>query len=204
VEKNLVEHIPFHQLTDYACDRIADHQLQQLIQAHVKLCSECRQTLAIAWQIAQQARTPTPSQPSPALMQRVLKATRKHYSAESPAYLPVVLLHDSKLDAVVSDARGVVQDRALLFTFGRFDLHLSILHAEAKESYTLLGQLLTGEQSDSDIEGSCIELQQNGAALRTVLADELGRFRISHLPAGTYALHISTDLVQTVVESFTI
>ncbi len=199
-----MEHIPFHQLTDYACDRIVDRQEQQVIREHVNLCGECRQALAIAWQIAQRARTPELQQPSPALMQRVLKATRNYYSAQIPTQLPIALLHDSKLDGVVPDIRGATQDRELLFSCGRFDLHLSILHAELKESYTLLGQLLTGDNPDCDIEGSCIELHQGGVALRTVLTDDLGRFRISQIPEGEYGLHISTDLVQTVVESFSV
>ncbi len=197
-----MEHIPFHQLTDYACDRIADRQEEQAIRAHVNLCSECRQALAIAWQIAQQARTPDVGQPSSALMQRVLKATRNHYSTQIPTPLPIALLHDSKLDVGLPETRGTTQERELLFSFGRFDLHIAILHAELQESYTLLGQLLTGDHSDCDIEGSRIELQQNRLALRTVLTDNLGRFRISQIPEGEYGLHIRTDLVQTVVESF--
>lgn len=199
-----MEHIPFQKLIDYACDRIAERQEEQAIRTHVNLCSECRQALAIAWQIAQRAHTPEVRQPSPALMQRVLKATRNYYSGQIPTHLPIALLHDSKLDAGVSETRGTTQDRELLFSFGRFDLHISILHTEREESYTLLGQLLTGDHTDCDIEGSCIELHQAGVALRTVLTDDLGRFRISHISEGEYGLQVRTNLVQTFVESLSV
>lgn len=199
-----MNHIPFHQLTDYACDRIADRRQRQAIMAHVHSCDECRQALAIAWQIAERAQRAMPEQPSPSLVQRVLKAARQQSTNQMATQLPVVLLHDSKLDAVAQGLRGALQDRELLFTFGRFDLHLSILRADDNDSYTVLGQLLTGEASGCDVEGSRIALLQDGAALRTVLADNLGRFRISRLTEGDYGLHIATDLVETMVESFTV
>jgi hypothetical protein len=199
-----VNHIPFHQLTDYACDRIADRQQRQAIMVHVHSCDECRQRLAIAWQIAERAQRTTADQPSPSLVQRVLKAARRQSTNAEAIQLPVVLLHDSKLDAVAPGLRGALRDRELLFAFGRFDLHLSILRADDNDSYTVLGQLLTGEANSCDVEGSRVALLQEGAALRTVLADHLGRFRISRLTEGEYGLHIATAAVETVVESFSI
>lgn len=199
-----MEHIPFHLLTDYACDRIAEQRVRQMVMAHVNHCAECRQALTIAWQITQRAQVVAPEQPSPSLVQRVLKATRAYCAGDVATSVPATLLHDSKLDAALQGIRGALQERELLFTFGSFDLHLSIVHTAATESYTLLGQLMAGETSTCDVEGSRIELRQDETTMRIVLADEIGRFRMSHLPQGDYSLLIATDSLATTVDTFSV
>jgi len=199
-----LEHIPFRQLTDYAYNRIQDQQLCQQIKAHVSECAQCRQALAIGWQVAQAAVHSVPQPPAATLVERVLKgARRKQQQQLQPQPLPQVtptLLHDSRVAAVTTGVRGGSKERELLFAFGRFDLHLSVIHNDEFDSYTLRGQLLVGEPLAVDLEGNQVDLLENQATARTVLTDQLGCFRISNVRSGTYGLRIVTAAVESVID----
>ncbi len=200
-----MEHIPFRQLTDYAYNRLQDHQLCQQIRAHVNECAQCRQALAIVWQIAQAAVQADTQAPADALVDRVLKATRRKQQIQAAAHkvtqITPTLLHDSKVAALGVGVRGGSKERELLFAFGRFDLHLSVIHSDEADSYTLWGQLLVGEPVEVELEGNQIDLLENQALVRTVLTDQLGCFRISNLKSGKYGLRVATATVESVVET---
>jgi hypothetical protein len=201
----ILAHIPFRQLTDYAYNRLQDHQLRQQIRAHVSECAQCRQALTIAWQIAQAASHSTVQEPADALVDRVIKATHRKQQLQAGqralTQIAPTLLHDSKVTAVTTGMRGGAKERELLFTFGRFDLHLSIVHSDPADSYTLWGQLLVGEPIEVELEGNQIDLLEEALLVRTVLTDQLGCFRISNVKSGTYGLRVATATVESVVQS---
>jgi hypothetical protein len=89
----------------------------------------------------------------------------------------------------------------LLFSFGRLDLHLSMIQTEHSDSYTLLGQLFDMELHLSDLEGSQVDLLQDGLLLRTVLTNNLGCFRMSNLRRGEYGLRITAEPGTSTIES---
>lgn len=200
-----MEHIPFRQLTDYAYNRIQDQQLCQQIKEHVSECAQCRQALAIGWQIAQAAVQAPPQQPAATLVERVCKgALRRRQQQLQQQPLPQIsptLLHDSRVAALTAGVRGGGKEHELLFTFGRFDLHLSVIHSDEFDSYTLWGQLLAGEPIEVDLEGNQIDLLEDQATVRTVLTDQLGCFRISNVRSGKYSLRVVTAAVESVVEA---
>lgn len=196
-----MEHIPFRQLTDYAYNRSQDQQLCQQIKEHVSECAQCRQALAIGWQIAQAAVHAPPQPPAATLVERVLKAARRQQQQQPLAQITPTLLHDSKVAVVTAGVRGGAKERELLFTFGRFDLHLSVIHSDEFDSYTLWGQLLAGEPIEVDLEGNQIDLLEDQATVRTVLTDQLGCFRISNVRGGKYSLRVVTAAVESVVET---
>lgn len=190
-------HIPFRQLIDYAYNRLPDRQQGQQIREHVNACPECRQALAIAWQVAQAAGHTAPETPAPTLLDRVLKATyrKQRQQTTQPAATPIqaTLLLDSKVAAVASGMRGSTHERELLFSLGRLDLHLSMIQGENTDGYTLLGQLFDTAPHMADLEGSQVDLLEGEAPLRTVLTDRLGCFRISNLRRGNYGLRITAE-----------
>lgn len=200
-----MEHISFSQLTEYARDRMQDPAQRQQISAHITSCELCRQGLAVAWQIVQRTQIDdradnSSAVPAPALMQRVLKAARLHSAHQAVTRLTASLLHDSRLDAARQGVRGSVTDRELLYNFGQFDLHLSIVPTEKQDSFTLMGQLMGSEQPELDIEGSRIELLRADLLDRTALVDNLGRFRLSRVPEGEYTLYVATDQIEVLVD----
>ena len=200
-----MEHISFSQLTDYARDQIEDPNQRQQISAHVTTCELCRQSMAIVWQIVQHTRTDgreheSATVPAPALLQRVLKAARLQSARHAVTRLSATLLHDSRLDAARQGLRGSATDRELLYNFGHFDLHLSIVPTAIHDSYTLLGQLMGGAQPDLEIEGSQIELRRADVVDRAALVDALGCFRMSHVLEGEYNLYLATDQIDVVVD----
>lgn len=201
-------HIPFRQLVDYAYDRLPDHQQCQQIRVHVNACLECRQALAIAWQVAQAVGHQPPEPPTNALLARVLKATyRKQRQPTTPGPvtpMPATLLHDSKVAAVTAGVRGNARERELLFTSGRLDLHLSVLQPENSDSYTLLGQLFDTATQMADLEGSQIDLLAAQSPVRTVLTDQLGCFRISNLRCGDYSLRITAEIGTSMIETLSL
>ena len=203
-----MEHIPFRQLIDYAYNRLQDHQLSHQISAHVSECSQCRKALAIVWQIAQTAGQSAPQEPANALIDRVIKATRRKQQQQAQPHnlvqITPTLLHDSKVAAVMAGVRGGVKERELLFAFGRFDLHLSVIHNDESDSYVLWGQLLAAEPIEVDLEGNQIDLLENQLPVRTVLTDQLGCFRISNFKSGKYGLRVVTAAVESVVEPLTL
>lgn len=201
-------HIPFRQLVDYAYNRLPDQQQCQQIMVHVNGCTECRQALAIAWQIAQAATQHTPETPTNALLTRVLKATYRKQRQPTPsspvATMSATLVHDSKVAAVTAGIRGSARERELLFALGRLDLHLSMIQTEDADSYTLLGQLFDTAAQTADLEGSQIDLLADAAPLRTVLTDHLGCFRISNLRRGDYGLRITAEIGSSTIETFSL
>ena len=197
-------HIPFRQLVDYAYNRLPDQQQCQQIMVHVNGCSECRQALAIAWQVAQAASQQITEAPTHALLTRVLKATYRKQRQPTPspaAPLPATLIHDSKVGAVTAGIRGNARERELLFSLGRLDLHLSMIQTENTDSYTLLGQLFDTAPQAADLEGSRIDLLADQVPLRTVLADQLGCFRISNLRRGDYGLRITAEMGSSTIDA---
>lgn len=204
-------HIPFRQLVNYAYNRLPDRQQCQQIMVHVNACTECRQALAIAWQVAQAAThhvSDAPEMPTNALLTRVLKATyRKQRQPALPspvAPVPVTLLHDSKVAAVNAGIRGNARERELLFSLGRLDLHLSMIQSENADSYTILGQLFDTAVQTADLEGSQIDLLTDETPLRTVLTDHLGCFRISNLCRGDYGLRITAEMGSSTIEALSL
>lgn len=87
-----MEHIPFRQLTDYAYNRSQDQQLCQQIKEHVSECAQCRQALAIGWQIAQAAVHAPPQPPAATLVERALKAARRQQQQQPLAQITPTLL----------------------------------------------------------------------------------------------------------------
>ena len=204
----MVDHIPVRRLADYACDRIVDHHECQQIMTHVNECPQCRQALAIVWQVAH-AATQTPTEaPAPALLDRVLKAAKRkqlQQGRQQPLpQLPATLLHDSQVAAAITGIRGGPKERELLFAFGHFDLHLSINHSEHSEEYTLLGQLFNREAQMVDLESTQIDLLADQQPIRTALTDALGRFRLSNLRGGQYDLQITAERCATVLHALTL
>lgn len=201
-------HIPFRQLVDYAYNRLPDQQQCQQIMVHVNGCSECRQALAIAWQVAQAASQHAPEAPANAVLARVLKATYRKQRQPAPpdrlAPSAATLVHDSKVAAVTAGMRGSARERELLFSLGRLDLHLSMIQSENPDSYTLLGQLFDTQSQMADLEGSQVDLLADQAPLRTVLTDHLGCFRISNLRQGDYGLRITTEIGTSTIDAFSL
>ena len=201
-------HISFRQLVDYAYNRLPDQQQCQQIMVHVNACSECRQALAIAWQVAQAASQHAPEAPANAVLARVLKATNRKQRQPAPpdrlAPSAATLVHDSKVAAVTAGMRGSARERELLFSLGRLDLHLSMIQSENPDSYTLLGQLFDTQSQMADLEGSQVDLLADQAPLRTVLTDHLGCFRISNLRQGNYDLRITTEIGTSTIDAFSL
>ena len=203
-----LDHIPVRRLADYACNRIVDRHECQQIMTHVNECPQCRQALAIAWRVAHAATRSIPEAPTAALVDRVLKAAKRkqhqqHRSQPLPQ-LPATLLHDSQVAAAAAGIRGGAKAREWLFTFGHFDLHLAVSHDDHDEQYTLLGQLLAGEAIMADLESNQIALLAEQQPVRTVLTDDLGRFRLSNLRSGQYDLQITTESCTTLLQALTI
>lgn len=205
-----MDHISFQQLLDYAQNRITDRQKSQEIMQHVNKCAECKNRLIITENVSHAAlhhsTTQTTEMPSPALIESVLKATKRKQQLQAGTHalsqIPATLLHDSKLAASVG-VRGGGQEHELLFTFDRFDLHLSVIHAEQTESHTLIGQLLSLAMPENDLLGNQIDLLDiaSNQPIRKVLTDQLGRFRISNIKSGNYGLRVTTETVVTTVDT---
>lgn len=195
-------HISFQKLTDYVADRLTHPHDRQAIAAHIHHCDECRQALAIAIKLSHRRSAEEDNEPPASLIQRVLKATQQQVSHKELRHLVATLLYDSKLAAVAPGVRGAMQDRELLFAFGHFDLHLSVVRNDQMDTYTLLGQLMRAEGHEGDIEGSCIELYQEDTRLRTALTDSFGCFRLSRLPKGYYRMTLTVGQLTTTIDAF--
>ena len=200
----MLEHISFRHLTDYADNRLQDPHLSQQINDHLEKCDICRQALSIVLRIGQTAAQLESPQPAQNLIERVLKATRRtqtlQFRQQSLAHSPPTVLHDSRIAALAAGVRGGSKDCEMLFTFDRFDLHLSIIHSAELDSFTLRGQLMVSEPAEEELEGNQIDLLMEQAQIRTVLTDQLGCFRISNLKSGEYGLRVITDIVESVID----
>lgn len=79
--------------------------------------------------------------------------------------------------------RGVPLDRQLLFQQAQHDLDIQIV-PDVNGRFTLIGQLL----ADESLAGIELRLTTANQPPQARIADELGRFTFSALPAGTYTL----------------
>lgn len=110
------------------------------------------------------------------------------------------LQFDSWAQPAPSGARGLPQERQLLFHEGAYDLDLQLVNDRAADAVTMRGQLLSASKSPHELEGVALSLHHAKSGIeRRGITDGYGRFSFSHLEKGEYILTVAMQSYDIVI-----
>ncbi|RME09467.1 MAG: hypothetical protein D6802_11970 [Ardenticatenia bacterium] len=139
--------------------------------------------------------------PPPDVLKRVLKSFKRHQSRLQDRLVSTAsLTFDSWSRMAPSGVRGALQERQTLFSLDDLDIDVQILKEEEEGLFTVHGQVLPRDGDVAALEGTEVQLLAGGDVYRRVLLDEMGYFRLTLVPAGTYAMRILLETRDVVVE----
>jgi hypothetical protein len=190
----------FESLIDYLEERLNDEESDK-IQKLLQESSDARKQLEAARLFLQSARSQELAEPPRTLVDRALSAFRRraHQLNDRIQQMPT-LQFDSALSPAPSGVRGSTEERQLLYSVGSFDLDMQMQRHVASGTITLRGQLLTPDMPADGLVGIPISLMSDIGEERHSLTDKLGRFSISHLSIGNYAMRLTFDQYDILVD----
>ena len=188
-----MEHPNFQKLVDFLDDNLSAGEVQE-IKTHITACAQCETELNRARYLLTTRQDDDLIAPELSLLNRVVVAPAVRLAADGDRpQRGASLEFDSWTQMAPLGARGVVQERQLLFSEDRFDIDLQIAKDPPNSStFTLRGQFLINNEISGFDALDGIEIRLTGAtdtAWRS-LTDRLGQFSFSQLPEGVYSLSI--------------
>jgi len=198
-----MKHPNFQKLVDYLDDKLDAGEAQE-IKAHVTACAQCETELNRARYLLTTRQDDDLVAPEVNLLNRVVTAFRRQQKRlpERPQR-GASLEFDSWTQAAPLGARGIVQERQLLFSEDNFDVDLQIVKDPPhSNTFSVRGQFLNNEAASdvTDLDGIEIRLTNAANAEWRGLADSLGQFSFSQLPEGLYTLSIILEEQDIILE----
>ena len=188
-----MEHPNFQKLLDFLDDKLSADEVQE-IKAHVTACAQCETELNRARYLLTTRQDDDLIAPELSLLNRVVTAFRRQQNRlPDRPQRGASLEFESWTQMAPLGARGVVQERQMLFSEDRFDVDLQIVKDPPNSStFTLRGQfLINNDISGFDaLDGIEIRLTDAADTAWRGLTDTLGQFSFSQLPEGVYSLSI--------------
>jgi len=188
-----MKHPNFQKLVDYLNNQLTADETQA-IEAHVTGCAQCETELNRARYLVTTQQDDDLVAPELSLLSRVVTAFRRQQNRlPNRPQREASLEFDSWTEMAPVGARGMAQERQLLFSEEMFDVDLQIVKDPPKSStFTLRGQVLNGDDETgfADLDGLEIRLTDAASTEWRGLTDTLGQFSFSQLPEGVYTLSI--------------
>lgn len=195
-------HPSFSRLLDWLEGKLSAEEaaaLAQTVEQDPRLCAQVR------WlrDFLRLSRETVLAEP-PETVRRAAMARFAAYaqSKRSPGLwrtLIATLTSDTWAQLAPAGARAVslrTTPRQLVYHTELADVALSIHFQAVPATFDLAGQVFPLIEEETEF---VVQLVQEGAERRLVLADDLGRFTLEGLPAGTYELVLSSDAGEIVV-----
>lgn len=188
-----MKHPNFQKLVDYLNNQLKAEETQA-IDAHIKGCAQCETELNRASYLVTTQQDDDLVAPELSLLNRVVTAFRRQQSRLSDRpQRRASLEFDSWTEMTPVGARGMTQERQLLFSEDIFDVDLQVVKDPPNSNtFTLRGQFLISDDVSgfADLDGIEIHLTDAVNTEWRGLTDTLGQFSFSQLPEGIYTLSI--------------
>lgn len=188
-----MKHPKFQKLVDYLNNQLSADETQK-IKAHITACVQCKTELNRAGYLVTARQEDDLVAPELSLLNRVVTAFRRQQNRlPNRPQRKASLEFDSWTEMTPLGARGMTQERQLLFSEDVFDIDLQIAEDPPNSStFTLRGQfLINNDISGFDaLDGIEIRLTDAVNAEWRGLTDSLGQFSFSQLLDGIYTLNV--------------
>jgi hypothetical protein len=192
-------HPSFETLLDFIENRLPQPARRQVLEHLALPCSVCQAEIAAIQDMLGLMRDQDLSEPSPAAMSRAMRLYRAFHQrpqASLRARLIAHLVFDSLVmrDALV--ARGVKNERQILYTAQGLDIDLQFSPESDQHSIHIMGQVMTVDDDLAQVQDCSVSLTQEGEVLAQAITDELGIFAFRGVSPADYELSIELPSVE--------
>lgn len=200
-------HPGFEKLLDFIENRLSETERSRVL-AHVDSpCAVCRADIEAVGDILDLLRGEGLSEPPQAAVRRANQLFQRFYkrpASESRPWLIAQLRFDSWLVPTGVAARGVGNERQMLYRAEGLDVDLQVSAERDQQTVRLFGQVLPTDDDPSLVAGYPVRLTQHNQEANTTVTDELGTFSFRALSPGDYELWLDLPHASVWIPSLTL
>ena len=192
-------HPSFETLLDFIENRLPQPARQQVLDHLALPCSVCQAEIATIQDMLGLMRDQELSEPSPAAMRRAMRLYRVFHQRPQPGDRGRLIAHlvfDSRVMRGALAARGLKNERQILFTAEGLDIDLQLSPESDQQSIHLMGQVMTVDDDPAQVQGCPVSLMQEAEVFASVITDELGIFVFRRVRPDDYELSIELPGVE--------
>jgi hypothetical protein len=192
-------HPSFETLLDFIENRLPQPARQQVLEHLASPCAICQAEIAAIQDMLGLMRDQELSEPSPAAMRRAMRLYRVFHQRPQPGHRARLIAHlvfDSQVTGGALAARGLKNERQILYAAQGLDIDLQFSPESDQHSIHLMGQVMTVEDDPARVQGCSVSLMQEGEVFAQVITDELGIFDFRGVSPADYELSIELPGVE--------
>jgi len=194
----MMAHPTFETLLDFVENRLPEASRQQ-VQTHLAApCAACQSELEAIRDMLSLLEDQPPSEPTEASLRRVIRLFQ--HPLASQVRLMARLVFDSWLIPAALAARGVGEERQVLYRAEGLDIDVQISAESGQRSLRLIGQVMPVDDDPSPVQGCAVRLVRTERVTATT-TDELGTFSFAALMPGDYELWLDLPHAQVWIPS---